>query len=205
MSNGAFLDDSPLKPAPGIRGSASSLRHPSHASAVARSNRGSKSTFVHASACRCARGLPLSTPGVLGSGPSCVVSVHLSLLRPHPPVSQAHRDFTAPRLIRDAFAVRERLGDPRDLPYFRCRAFHACRRPYAGGSTSPSRYLLARRYQASSPYQRVATHNTRLCQQFLTGLLFRRCIVRLMLRPARLPGPPGWLRRRGATVHHVAS
>jgi hypothetical protein len=43
-----------------------------------------------------------------------------SLNRPHPPHSQAHRDFTASRLIRDAFAVRERLGDPRVVPSFRC-------------------------------------------------------------------------------------
>ena len=84
-------------------------------------------------------GVSPSAPGVLGSGPSSVVSVHLRLLRPHPPVSRAHHDFTAWRLIRDAFAVRERLGDPRDLPYFRCRAFHACHRPYAGGSAPLSR------------------------------------------------------------------
>jgi hypothetical protein len=43
-----------------------------------------------------------------------------SLNRPHPSHSQAHRDFTAWRLIRDAFAVRERLGDPRVVPSFRC-------------------------------------------------------------------------------------
>ena len=43
-----------------------------------------------------------------------------SLKRPHPPHSQAHRDFTARRLIGDAFAVRERLGDPRVVPSFRC-------------------------------------------------------------------------------------
>jgi hypothetical protein len=42
------------------------------------------------------------------------------LTRPHPPHSQAHRDFTAVRLIRHAFAVRERLGDPRVVPGFRC-------------------------------------------------------------------------------------
>jgi hypothetical protein len=45
------------------------------------------------------------------SGPGCSVPA------PH---SQAHRDFTAWRLIRDAFAVRERLGDPRVVPSFRC-------------------------------------------------------------------------------------
>jgi hypothetical protein len=43
-----------------------------------------------------------------------------SLTRPHPPHSRAHRDFTAWRLIRDAFAVRERRGDPRVVPSFRC-------------------------------------------------------------------------------------
>ena len=43
-----------------------------------------------------------------------------SLSRPHPPHSQAHCDFTAWRLIRDAFAVRERLGDPRVVPGFHC-------------------------------------------------------------------------------------
>ena len=43
-----------------------------------------------------------------------------SLIRPHPPHSQAHRNFTARRLICDAFAVRERLGDPRVVPSFRC-------------------------------------------------------------------------------------
>src|ERR1700757_4081978 len=43
-----------------------------------------------------------------------------SLNRPHPPHSRAHRDFTARRLIRDAFAVRERLGNPRVVPSFRC-------------------------------------------------------------------------------------
>jgi len=42
------------------------------------------------------------------------------LNRPHPPHSQAHRNFTAWRLIRDAFAVRERLGDPRVVPGFHC-------------------------------------------------------------------------------------
>src|SRR5215475_1654660 len=43
-----------------------------------------------------------------------------SLNRPHPPRSQAPRDFTARRLIREALAVRERLGHPRADPGFRC-------------------------------------------------------------------------------------
>jgi hypothetical protein len=32
------------------------------------------------------------------------------------------------------------------------------------------------------------------------GCPFRRCIVRVMLRPARLPGPPGWLRHGGTST-----
>ena len=43
-----------------------------------------------------------------------------SLNQPHPPHSPAHRDFAAWRLIRDAFAVRERLGDLRVVPSFCC-------------------------------------------------------------------------------------
>ena len=67
-----------------------------------------------------------SAPGALApvrlmlSGPS-------SLNRPHPPHSRAHRDFTAKRLIRDAFAVRERRGDPRVVPSFHYHSFLACR------------------------------------------------------------------------------
>jgi len=49
-----------------------------------------------------------------------IVSRSVITCRPHPPHSQAHRDFTAWRLIRDAFAVRERRGDPRVVPSFRC-------------------------------------------------------------------------------------
>ena len=55
---------------------------------------------------------PSLRSGLYCPGPS-------SLNRPHPPHSQAHRNFTARRLIRDAFAVRERLGDPRVVPSFR--------------------------------------------------------------------------------------
>jgi hypothetical protein len=43
-----------------------------------------------------------------------------TLNRPHPPHSQAQHNFIALRLICAAFAVRERLGDPRVVPGFRC-------------------------------------------------------------------------------------
>src|SRR5215470_5914088 len=55
-----------------------------------------------------------------GRGPTQCGTDRSSLIRPHPSHSRAHRDFTAKRLIRDAFAVRERLGNPRVVPGFRC-------------------------------------------------------------------------------------
>ena len=63
-------------------------------------------------------GSPPPQGSSLGSGLCCPGPS--SLNRPHPPHSRAHRDFAAWRLIRDAFAVRERLGDPRVVPGFRC-------------------------------------------------------------------------------------
>jgi hypothetical protein len=109
---------------------------------------------------RCASGSCRSTPGVLGSEASSVVPLHHGVLRPHPSVSRARDDFAALPFIRRAFAVRERLGDPRDLPYFHRCAVHACHRPYAGGSVTPSRCSCAPQYQASPISKRVATHKT---------------------------------------------
>jgi hypothetical protein len=63
------------------------------------------------------------------------------------------------RLYRGPSLGGSARGDPRDLPYFSCRAFQACRRPYAGESASPSRYTLTPRYQALSRCDRVATHH----------------------------------------------
>jgi len=169
---------------------------PSHASATG-IGPGSVSRSTRASTYRCARGPCPSTPGVLGSGPGCVVPDHHRLLRPHPPASRARGDFTARPLIPRAFAVRERLGDPRDLPYFPCRTFLACRRPYAGGSAAPSRcvgtaipgFLVLRASRHPPRPSLPAIPDGVMC--------FRRCIVRVMLRPACLPGPPDWLRREG--------
>jgi len=56
---------------------------------------------------------PSLRSGLCCPGPS-------SLTRPHPPHSQAHHDFTAWRLIRDALAVPFGLGDPRAVPCFHC-------------------------------------------------------------------------------------
>ena len=142
----------------------------------------------------------LSTPGVLGSGSGYVVPIPHRLLRPHPSVSPARGDFTAQLLIRRVFAVRERRGDPRDLPYFRCCAFHTCHRPYAGGSEAPSRCV-----RAPVPGFLVLSLGRHPQHPSLPAISdgvmrFRRCIVRVMLRPAWLPGPPDWLRRRTGPV-----
>ena len=74
-------------------------------------------------------------------------------------------------LIGPAFAVRERLGDPRDLPDFPWRAVPTCRRPYPGGSAGPSR--CPRPAMPGSLELRASRHpRPRLCQQCSTGVPF---------------------------------
>jgi hypothetical protein len=60
-----------------------------------------------------------STPGALAPV-RVILSQSIVTYRPHPPHSQAHPDFAAVRLIRDALAVLLRLGDPRVVPCFHC-------------------------------------------------------------------------------------
>ena len=94
-----------------------------------------------------------------------------SLLRPHPPVSQAPEDFAGSPRIPRAFAVRERRGDPRDLPDFPWRAVPTCRRPYPGGSAG-----LSRCQRPAIPgflELRASRHpRPRLCQQSVTRVPF---------------------------------
>jgi hypothetical protein len=69
-------------------------------------------------ACRHSRSLtPLPQRPSLRSGLCCPSPS--SLNRPHAPHSQARPDFAVRRFIQNAFAVRERLGDPRVVPCFR--------------------------------------------------------------------------------------
>ena len=138
---------------------------------------------------------PPLTPGVLGSG-RVMLSRPSSLIRPHAPVSGAPGDFTTLRRLYPGPSLGGRAGsDPRDLPYFPCRAVPTCRGPYAGGFAAPSccpgaddrRLPRVRTESPPTPPPLPA---------ILGGCLFRRCILRFMLRPAGLPRPPGWLRRR---------
>ena len=141
----------------------------------------------------CSRGCCLSTPGVLGSGSSYVVSIHHCLIRPHAPVPQARCDFAyrlyaAPSLCGSASATRGtfptfttvlsvHVADP--TPAVR-RAFPLY---------SHDDFRLPR------TINRVATHDAVSASNTGRVISFRGCIVLLMLRPARLPCPPDWLRR----------
>jgi hypothetical protein len=73
-----------------------------------------------------------------------------TLNRPHPPHSQAHHNFIVRGLICAAFAVRERLGDPRVVPHFSCLIF-----PSMSSSTSPGSRSL---HPSSSFATRTCLH-----------------------------------------------
>ena len=103
-----------------------------------------------------------------------------SLSRPHPPHSWARCNFPAVPVIRNAFAVRERLGDPRVVPCFRCPLFPdmpssmppecssaACSQSYSSPTTMDfANVCMARR-------ARLPRHPLR------AGILFRGLLVRL--------------------------
>ena len=191
MSDGTFLIDRSVKPSPGIPSQPISLS-PSCAHFPNRALPGSVPRSTGASMCRCAKGFCPSTPGVLGSGSSYSVSIHHRLLRPHAPFPQARCDFAsrlyaAPSLCGSASATRG------TFPTFTAAlSTHAidptpvARRALLLYSHRDSR--LPRIISESPSTKPVSTSNTR------RGSLFRGCIVLVMLRPARLPSPPDWLR-----------
>ena len=124
---------------------------------------------------------PRSCPSYSCPGPS-------SLNRPHPPHSQAHRDFTAQRLIRDAFAVRERLGDPRAVPGFRCTF-----PPGMPSSTTPGSPIIdsSRAAMSTWPSPRVDRLGTPKAPaiRFTRAMTFVASWFTHLLRPARLLAP----------------
>src|SRR3954463_3675475 len=112
----------------------------------------------------------------LGSGLCCPGPS--SLNRPHPPHSQAHRDFTAWRLIRDAFAVRERRGDPRVVPGFRYHSVLTCRplRPRGVRTSHVSSCAMPTRPSPRS--ERLGTPNNPAIR-FTRGTSFEASLVRV--------------------------
>ena len=95
-----------------------------------------------------------------------------SLIRPHPSHSQAHRDFTARRLIRNAFAVRERLGDPRVVPGFRCTFRPDMPSPKTPGSPTSLSSRQRCRHWPSSRCNRLGTPKIPAIR-FTRGVRFR--------------------------------
>jgi hypothetical protein len=124
---------------------------------------------------------PSLRSGLCCPGPS-------SLNRPHPPHSQAHRDFPAERLIRDAFAVRERRGDPRVVPSFRCPF-----RPGMPSSLTPGSSVIERvqSLDADTGLRRDLSGSAlpTIPQSVSRGARFRGFLGSPSLRPARLLAP----------------
>ena len=124
---------------------------------------------------------PSLRSGLCCPGPS-------TLNRPHPPHSQAHHNFIARRFICDAFAVRERLGDPRVVPGFHCPFLPGMpSSPTPGSSTS----IFFQSFDADMAFATLlpARHSRHSRNPFHAGLPFRGFTGSLPLRPARLLAP----------------
>jgi hypothetical protein len=111
-----------------------------------------------------------------------------SLNRPHPPHSQAHHDFTALRLIRAVFAVRERLGDPRVVPGFRCSFLPDMPPSLTPGSSTPTcpEFLMPTLAFAE---MRLARHSQLSRNPLHAGYAFRGFTGSLLLQSVRLLAP----------------
>ena len=199
LSGRAFPNAATVKPAPGLPASTSGLHQPFARFRHGRSGRAlcpglaaPPRAAVRAAACR-------STPGALTRVRVLLSRSIIAYLAPSVPLTgtaRFRRRAVYTRCLRCAGAPRRPPARPSLLSLPRCPCVPSTLRRWVRG---PRPVVPGPRCQASSSYHRVATHEARLCQQSPTGLRFRRCIVRVMLRPACLPGPPGWL-RRDATI-----
>jgi hypothetical protein len=193
LSDGACLQRVAVKLAPSIPAGHRSLRRPSPASTTARLA-GSVSSRARASTGRCA-----SDPAALPQGSLAPVRVVLSRSisayydpirqsRRHAATSRLCRLYAAPSLCESAKATHEtfptfaavlstRAVDPTPVGPLRSPVVFAHRVP-GFLECEPSRH----------PHLSGSASNCR------RSSLFRRCIIRFMLRPACSPGPPDWLR-----------
>ena len=198
MSNGAFLSNGEIKPAPSMLSPSLSLR-PSFASVPRDRRLGSEPKPVPSNACRRSRGvLPRYPRGPWLRRELC--SLAPSSLTTSPSASPTgtlrfHGSAAYTQRLRCAGAPRQPVGPsllsllsfplvPSTLPRRACRVLPL----YSRGNT-----------RLPPKNKRVATRNTRLCQLCSTGRLFRDCIVHFMLRPEILPSPPDWLRQGEVT------
>ena len=112
-----------------------------------------------------------------------------SLNRPHPSHSQAHHNFIAQRLICDAFAVRERLGDPRAVPGFHC-AFHLdMPSPETPGSSTSNSSRQRCRHRPSPSSDRLGTPKIPAIR-FAQGVNFVAYTVHTFATACRVACPP---------------
>src|SRR6516225_7833186 len=123
-----------------------------------------------------------------------------SLNRPHPPHSWTHRDFTAERLIRDAFAVRERLGDPRVVPSFHCTFFPGMPSPATPGSPIIDSSRSAMSAWPSPRINRLGTPNTPAIR-FARGGDFRGYLVHTIVTACQVARPPVRIRPTFKSAH----
>ncbi len=198
MSSRAFLQDHDLKPIPGIQPPPSHSLLPPSARCHGGGSPGTESKSIRALACRCSGGSPSLPQGPLAPAR---VMLSRSIVAYYDPIRQSHRHaatsrpgrlYAAPSLCGNASATRGTFptfaavlsvhaADP--TPVVR-QAFPLC---------SPGDSRLPRIITESPTTSPASASNTR------RGNPFRGCIVRFMLRPARLPSPPDWLRRDEVT------
>ena len=184
LSGSAFPHVTQVKPAPGIpcvsRRFASALRalrcHTLRPALCRNGGLGGALPFEEIS--------PLPQRSSLRSGFCCPGPS--SLIRPHPPHSQAHSDFAAWRFIRNAFAVLVRLGDPRLVPCFCCTfPLDMPSSTTAGSPLAVCAQFLRQRHWPSPDVERLGTPK-KPHHPLQRGRTFAASLVRYSLRPAKL-------------------
>jgi hypothetical protein len=184
LSGSAFPHVTQVKPAPGIpcvsRRFASALRalrcHTLRPALCRNGGLGGALPFEEIS--------PLPQRSSLRSGFCCPAPS--SLIRPHPPHSQAHSDFAAWRFIRNAFAVLVRLGDPRLVPCFCCTfPLDMPSSTTAGSPLAICAQFLHQRHWPSPEVERLGTPK-KPHHPLQMGRTFAASLVRYSLRPAKL-------------------
>ena len=197
LSDGPFPWCAAVKLAPSMPARRHSLHRPSPATTTASLN-GSASIPTRASARRCSRGLASLPQGSLAP---VRVMLSRSISAYYDPIRQSRRHATtsrhcrlyvAPSLCGSAEATHETF--PTFATVLSTRAVDptpVVRRPVPLCWTGDAR-LPPRNTESPPPLPASASNPRRT-------LVFRRCIVRFMLRPACLPSPPDWLRQSEVT------